>query len=71
MTRETTILRIADVAARIGLGATTIKRMVRADQFPRPVRLTARAVGWRSEDVQQWLDARVSTSSGNPHQREA
>ena len=52
------ILRMPEVLHRTGLSRTTLWRRVKASEFPQPVRLggpSSRAVGWRAEDVQQWV----------------
>ena len=54
------ILRTPAVLALIGLSRTTLWRGVRSGDFPAPVRLGgkgSRAVGWRREDVERWLEA--------------
>jgi prophage regulatory protein len=48
------ILRMSSVVARTGLGRSTIYRLIAARQFPAPVRLTGRAVGWRRADLDDW-----------------
>lgn len=48
------LLRLPAVVSRTGLGRSTIYRLVAQRQFPRPVRLTARAVGWRVTDLDRW-----------------
>ena len=42
----------------IRLSRTSLWRMVKAGDFPAPIRLSARAVGWRVGDVQRWLESR-------------
>ena len=61
---ESQILRCPDVVKLTGLSKATIYRMMKTGEFPAPVRLGARAVGWRTEDLQHFLDTRepVSTS---------
>ena len=54
------ILRTPTVLAMIALSRTSLWRRVRAGDFPAPVRLGgagSRAVGWRREDVERWLEA--------------
>lgn len=51
-------LRIRDVIATVGLGRTTIYRMIEAGLFPKPYALTKRAVGWWESDVVEWLESR-------------
>lgn len=53
------ILRMSAVRRRTGLGRSTIYRLVAANQFPAPVRLTGRAIGWRSADIERWSRALV------------
>lgn len=53
------ILRRRDVEARTGLSRSTLYELVARGEFPRPVRLTARAVGWIELEVSAWVNARV------------
>ncbi len=52
------ILRRPDVAAATGLRKAQIDRMEARGEFPKRRRLSARAVGWRSDEVQEWIDSR-------------
>jgi prophage regulatory protein len=49
--------RMPTLIARTGLSKSEIYRRIQAGTFPQPVRLGARAVGWRAVDVDAWLDA--------------
>jgi len=60
------ILRTPDVATRTGLSRSTLMRLQRLGQFPRPYRLGLRAVGWNEAEVQAWLDSRrLTVASGS------
>ena len=52
------ILRRPDVEARTGLSRSTIYDWMKRGDFPQPVALGARLVGWRERDVEAWLQAR-------------
>ena len=52
------ILRRPAVEARVGLGRSAIYAMMAKNLFPKPVKLTAKAVGWRERDVRAWLESR-------------
>jgi prophage regulatory protein len=52
------ILRLPDVQALTGQSKPTIYRRVRENDFPRPIALGPRTVGWRASDVQAWIDSR-------------
>lgn len=55
-------LRLPAVMQMTGLGRSTIYRLVADHKFPSPVRLGARAVAWRSADLDQWSESRVMAS---------
>ena len=52
------ILRINEVAYLTGLSRVTIWRLEQKDMFPRRVSLSPRRVGWKQDEVMEWLDAR-------------
>ncbi len=49
------VLRIRDVAAMTGLSRATIYRKMAEKTFPRPVKPTDQTVGWREQDVADWI----------------
>ena len=55
-------LRISEVAARTGLSRTTIYDWAADGRFPRPVRLSPRAVRWIEADVEEWIRERIAES---------
>jgi len=52
------ILRRPDVEARTGLSRSTIYHWMNKGEFPQPVALGARLVGWKESDIEAWLTAR-------------
>jgi len=58
----TTILRLPSVKARTGLSRSSIYAFVSRGDFPRPISLGARAVGWNSESVDAWIAGRIEQS---------
>lgn len=57
---ERAIVRLPGVLAKTGLGRSTIYAWVNKGQFPVPVQLGPRAIGWRAADIDQWLEERLS-----------
>lgn len=51
-------LRRTEVEALIGLSRSTIYRMMDEGEFPRPIRLTRKAVAWKDADIAAWLASR-------------
>lgn len=58
----TTILRLPTVKARTGLSRSTIYLRVAEGNFPAPVSLGGRAVGWVESEVNDWLAKRIEAS---------
>ena len=54
------MLRIADVVRRVGLGRSTVWRMVQEKTFPSPRRLGPRAVAWIEGEIANWVLNRPS-----------
>jgi prophage regulatory protein len=52
------ILRLEQVKQVVGLGRTSIYQMMGTGDFPRPVSLGPRAIGWRYGDIKAWLLSR-------------
>lgn len=57
------LLRLPAVEERTGFKKSSVYAGVKAGTFPAPVRLSARAVGWREEDLDKWVSERVSTGA--------
>lgn len=51
-------IRRREVESLTGLSRTTIYDMMNRGDFPRPVKLTGKAVGWPESIVVEWLESR-------------
>ncbi|MBO9437470.1 AlpA family phage regulatory protein [Sulfitobacter sp. KE29] len=49
------VLRLPEVRARVGLSKSSIYAFIATGQFPKPIRIGARAVAWRLADIEAWL----------------
>ncbi|MEX0962940.1 MAG: AlpA family transcriptional regulator [Pseudohongiellaceae bacterium] len=56
------ILRLPEVKARTGLSRSSIYLRMANNEFPRPVSLGGRAVGWVEADVESWLVEKIESS---------
>ena len=52
------IVRTPEACQLSGLSRTTLLRRVKDGGFPKPVRLSPNAVGWRQSDIDRWLESR-------------
>ena len=62
MTDTNHLLRREEVENRTGLARTTIYRKMRAGTFPLPLKISERAVRWRSGDIDQYIESRPLAS---------
>ena len=53
------ILRRKQVEKRTGLSRSTIYLRIQENNFPRPIKLGARAVGWLENEIEAWLATRM------------
>lgn len=53
-------LRINEVRERIGLGRTSIYKMVNEGTFPKPVRVLGKKVAWVDSEVDEWMLERIA-----------
>lgn len=60
-TKPSRLLRLPAVMDLCALGRSSIYAGVKAGTFPAPVRLSARAVGFREEEISRWVAERVKT----------
>ncbi len=58
------ILRLPSIIELTGLSRSTIYLRISKGEFPAPVSLGGRAVGWVEDDVIQWLVGKVEASQG-------
>jgi prophage regulatory protein len=58
LTRPKRYLRIAEVRSITGLATSTLYRLIKHAQFPRPMQLGPNCVGWSEEEVATWCSTR-------------
>ncbi|TGD45355.1 AlpA family phage regulatory protein [Pseudotabrizicola sediminis] len=54
-------LRRVSVEQITGLSRSSIYAMMARNEFPHPIRLSARAVAWPESAISEWLKSRPST----------
>ena len=59
MERNTQILRMPEVMKKLGASRSTIYRLMADENFPRSIKVTRRNIGWRLNDIENWLDTRA------------
>lgn len=58
-------LRLPEVKRRTGLSRSSIYLRIKTGDFPAPIKLGGRAVGWVEEEITAWARDRVLESRPN------
>ena len=53
-------IRLPSVIERTGYRRTAIYEKIAEGSFPRPVQLGPRAIAWVEEEIQEWMNERIS-----------
>jgi prophage regulatory protein len=59
---STRLIRIPEVVRATGLPKSTVYAFARRGLFPQPVKLSERVSAWRSDELDQWVEARTKAS---------
>ena len=54
------IIRLETVCQMTGLSKASVYKQMKLVQFPRSVKITARAAGWDEKAIAAWIDAKLS-----------
>ena len=57
------ILRLPAVETAVGFKKSKLYDLIQEGQFPQPVRLGNKSVGWLADEVQAWINARAASRS--------
>ena len=58
------IVKRPEVEAATGLSRSSLYRLAAAGQFPRPIQLGPRAVGWLQSEISAWIEQRTAERDG-------
>ncbi len=56
------ILRLPALKELTGLSRSTLYLRISKNEFPAPISLGGRAVGWLEEDIENWLAEKIEAS---------
>jgi prophage regulatory protein len=68
---EVSLLKPRQVLAKTGLSQSALQRLLAAGKFPAPLKLSSRAVGYRSDEVEAWIESRPRATFTPPPPRTA
>ena len=53
------VFKLSEVIRQTGLSRSTIYLYMSRCDFPKPIRIGTRAVGWLEKDIQNWITERI------------
>ena len=62
------ILRLPQVINATGLPRSSLYAKIAEGEFPAPIKLGQRSVGWSAAEVEAWIDSRISQRGGHNEQ---
>lgn len=62
-TRER-LMRLPEVKRRVGLGRSTIYRLMDLGAFPKARKLGLRAIAWSEAEIDEWISEKLTVSDG-------
>lgn len=63
MTERKRFIRLPEVLEKTGLSKSWIYRLIGRDEFPSPIKLGGRAIGFIESEVDEWIDQVIFLSS--------
>jgi prophage regulatory protein len=68
MDEKISILRRKQVEQRTGLPRSTMYLLISEGEFPRPINLGQRSVGWVEHEIENWLESRIKKRDSAEHE---
>lgn len=65
------IVRLADLTSYVGLRRTQVESLISQGRFPKPIRISDRAMGWMEGDLIAWQQARIAERDGTSAKSES
>lgn len=56
------VLRLPAVLSKTGLGRSSIYARLATGDFPAPIKLGVRSIGWNEADIDEWITSRIEAS---------
>ncbi|MXZ24818.1 MAG: AlpA family phage regulatory protein [Caldilineaceae bacterium SB0665_bin_21] len=63
---KTKLLHAREVQRACGLSKSTLYRFMRTGLFPEPLKIGPKAIRWRADEIQEWIDSRERAHGDSP-----
>lgn len=58
------VLKIKEVLLKTSLGKTAIYALIKTSDFPKPIRLGVRSIGWIEGEIDAWILEKIGLRDG-------
>jgi prophage regulatory protein len=65
LTSKKKILRVPIVCYKIGMSRAWLYAAIKSGEFPPPLQLSSRSIGWEESLVDSWIDSRLPKEVNN------
>ncbi len=65
------LMRKAEVMRTVGLRESMLRRLEKEGKFPRRIPLTRHAIAWKSNEIEDWMRAKVAAARGGQSEQAA
>lgn len=55
------VLKLKEVLRKTSLGKTTLYMLIKVSEFPKPIHLGLRAVGWLESEIDAWIQGKIES----------
>ena len=62
---QITLYRCKSVLEKTGLKRSSLYKLIHLGTFPKPIKITAKAVAWPSNEVEDWVKNRILSGQQN------
>ena len=63
---KTRLLNRREVQQACGLSKSTLYRLMRSGYFPEPLKIGPKAIRWRLDEIQEWVESRPRARGESP-----
>ena len=70
MSNEIKILRTGQVLKKLGIKTTTLYKLIKAKEFPEPIKIIGTTNGWLESVVDDWILKRAGALPANDDQHQ-
>lgn len=65
MTEKCRLIKISEVLTIVPVSDSTLRRMVNAGEFPKPIKLGSNVLFWSEDEIHSWIGGQLASRGGD------